>query len=115
MQDQVTSVKAGSTRSKGADLLGSVTVLLIRSLFLRSVDGPILSSLYSFSPLRNVKSHFTVRCAIDSFSLLVIDGLQLLYQSEAQDSSLSVESFQYWLAIIATFSMKALLLPTRPS
>lgn len=47
MQGQVTSVKAGSTRSEGVDLLGSATVLLIKSLFLRSMDGPDLSYLHS--------------------------------------------------------------------
>lgn len=36
----------------------------------------------------------------------VVDSLELLYQSKAQDSPLSVESFQYWLAIIAKFLME---------
>lgn len=115
MQGRVTSVKAGSTRSKGADLLGSVTVLLIKSLFLRPMDGPILSSLYSVSPLRNVKSHFMVRWLSTRFPCLLLIVLQLLHQSKAQGSSLSLEYFQYWLAIIATLLMKTLLLPTRPS
>lgn len=66
------SVRAGSTRSEGVDLLGSATVLLIKSLFLCSMDGPILSSLYSVSPLRNVKSHFTVRCVSTVFPCLLL-------------------------------------------
>lgn len=80
MQGQVTSVKAGSTRSEGVDLLGSATVLLIKSLFLCSMDGLILSSLYSVSLLRN-PLHGSLR--INCFSLSVVDSLELLYQPKA--------------------------------